>query len=93
MLIARVVGTMNATLKHPDFEGHKILLVQPLTDDLSKEKGEAFLAVDTVQAGVGATVLVVREGGSARIAVGKDDAPVHAAILGIVDMVGDQRVG
>lgn len=91
MLIAKVIGTMNATLKHPDYEGHKILLVQPLGDDLA-EKGDAFLAVDTVQAGVGATVLVVREGGSARIAVGKDDAPVHAAILGIVDMVGDKTI-
>ncbi|MBM3269613.1 MAG: EutN/CcmL family microcompartment protein [Candidatus Sericytochromatia bacterium] len=91
MLIAKVVGTMNATLKHPAFEGRKILLVQPLTDDL-REKGEVFLAVDTVQAGVGATVLVAREGGSARIAAGDESSPIHAAILGIVDMVGDQPV-
>ena len=91
MLIAKVIGTMNATLKHPDYEGRTILLVQPLSDDL-QEKGDPFLAVDTVQAGTGATVLGVREGGSARIAVGKDDAPIHAAILGIVDMVGDKTI-
>jgi microcompartment protein CcmK/EutM len=90
MLIARVIGTINATLKHEAFEGHKILLVQPLTDDL-KDKGDPFLAVDVVQAGVGATVLVAREGGSARIAVGDDHAPIHAAILGIVDMVGESK--
>jgi ethanolamine utilization protein EutN len=82
---------MNATLKHEAFKGLKVLLVQPLTDDL-QEKGETFLAVDVVQAGIGATVLVAMEGGSARIAVGDDNAPVHAAILGIVDMVGDKTV-
>ncbi len=91
MLLAKVIGTMNATLKHAAFEGHKILLVQPLTDDL-QEKGETFLAVDVVQAGIGATVLVAREGGSARIAAGDDSAPIHAAILGIVDMVGDKHI-
>ena len=91
MLLARVIGTMNATLKHPAFEGHKILLVEPLSDELSR-KGDPFLAVDCVQAGVGATVLVAREGGSARIAVGDDKAPIHAAILGIVDFAGDRKI-
>jgi ethanolamine utilization protein EutN len=91
MLLAKVIGTMNATLKHESCEGHKLLLVQPLTEDL-EPKGDPFIAVDSVQAGVGATVLVVREGGAARISAGQDDAPIHAAILGIVDMVGDRRI-
>lgn len=91
MLIARVIGTMNATLKHPLLEGAKILLIQPLTDDL-EPKGTPFLAIDTVQAGVGATVVAVREGGSALIAYGNKEAPVHAAILGIVDELKGQPV-
>ncbi len=91
MLLARVIGTMNATLKHPAYDGHKILLVEPLSDSLER-KGDPFLAIDTVQAGVGATVLVAREGGSARMAVGDDKAPIHAAILGIVDFAGDRDV-
>lgn len=88
MLLAKVIGTMNATLKHPRLEGSTILMLQPLSDDLTP-KGAPFLAVDTVQAGVGATVLAVREGGSAQMAFGNKNAPVHAAILGIVDQVGD----
>ena len=92
MLIARVIGTMNATLKHPAYEGQKILLVEPLSDDTLERRGDPFLAVDCVQAGVGATVLVAREGGSARMAVGDDSAPIHAAIMGIVDFVGERKI-
>lgn len=86
MLLAKVIGTMNATLKHPSFDGRTILLVQPLTDGL-ESTGAPFLAIDTVQAGIGATVLVTREGGSARIAARDEGAPIHAAILGIVDQL------
>ncbi|MEB3237455.1 MAG: EutN/CcmL family microcompartment protein [Candidatus Sericytochromatia bacterium] len=91
MLLAKVTGTVVATLKHPDLEGHKLMQVQPIQPDGSP-KGAAFVAIDLVQAGPGATVLVAREGGSARIAVGKDDAPVHAVILGIVDAVAGRPV-
>lgn len=91
MLLAKVTGTVVATLKHPDLEGHKLMQVQPIQPDGSP-KGAAFVAIDLVQAGPGATVLVAREGGSARIAVGKDDAPVHAVILGIVDAVAGRSV-
>lgn len=91
MILAKVIGTMNATLKHPRLEGRKVLLIQPLSEEL-QPSGTPFLAIDTVQAGIGATVLAVREGGSALIACGDPQAPIHAAILGIVDQVGDQKV-
>ncbi|HEY9765819.1 MAG TPA: EutN/CcmL family microcompartment protein [Chroococcales cyanobacterium] len=91
MMLGKVIGTVNSTLKHEALKGSKLLLVQPLSEDLAS-KGVAFVAVDTVQAGIGATVLVGREGGSARIAMGNDRAPVHAAIFGIVDLVKEQRI-
>ena len=91
MMLAKVIGTMNATLKHPLLEGSKILMLQPLSENL-EPKGAPFLAVDKVQAGVGATVLAVKEGGSAQIAYGSKEAPVHAAVLGIVDQVGDLSI-
>lgn len=91
MMLAKVIGTVTATLKHPRLEGHKLMMVQPLSDTL-EPKGAPFIAVDTVQAGIGATVVLAREGGSALIAIGDKQAPVHAAILGIVDAVGDRRV-
>ena len=86
MQIARVVGTVVATQKHPKFEGAKLLLVQPVTlDDMPK--GPALLAIDSVGAGVHEKVLVVIEGRAAGEALGKKGAPVDAAIIGIIDHV------
>jgi len=86
MQIARVVGTVVSTQKHPKFEGAKLLLVQPLNLDDSP-RGTALLAVDGVGAGVHETVLIVLEGRAAGEALGKKAAPVDAAIVGIVDAI------
>ena len=86
MQLARVVGTVVSTQKHPKFEGAKLLLVQPLTLD-DKPRGTALLAVDAVGAGVREKVLVVIEGRAAGEALGRKGAPVDAAIVGIVDAV------
>lgn len=86
MQIGRVVGTVVATRKHRKIEGAKLLLVQPLTLDLAP-KGVAVLAIDSVGAGVGETVLLVIEGKAAGDALRRKAAPVDAAIIGIVDSV------
>lgn len=86
MQLARVVGTVVSTHKHPKFEGAKLLLVQPLALDDSP-RGTALLAVDSVGAGVHEKVLVVIEGRAAAEAVGRKGTPVDAAIVGIVDSV------
>ena len=91
MRIARVVGTVVATRKNPKFEGAKLLLVQPLTLDRDPAGG-ALLAVDRLGAGVGETVLVVLEGKAAVRALGRPDAPVDAAVVGIVDTVSVEEV-
>ena len=84
MQIARVIGTLVSTQKHPKFEGAKLLLVQPLNPDDSP-RGTALLAVDGVGAGVHEKVLIVLEGRAAGEALGKKAAPVDAAIVGIID--------
>ena len=91
MTLARVVGTVVATQKHRNFEGAKLLLVQPITLD-DTPRGVALLAVDAVGAGVNEKVLVVIEGRAAAEAVGRKGTPVDAAIIGIVDRVDvDER--
>ena len=90
MQIARVVGTVVATQKHPKFEGAKLLLVQPVTLD-DRPKGAVLLAVDTVGAGVHEKVLLVIEGRAAGEALGKKAAPVDAAVIGIIDAVDIQE--
>jgi microcompartment protein CcmK/EutM len=51
-----------------------------------KPEGGYLVAVDTVDAGVGETVLIV-SGSSARLAAGMKDCPVDAAVVGIIDAV------
>jgi microcompartment protein CcmK/EutM len=87
MLLAQVVGTVNATVKQPAFEGQTLLSVEPRTEDWRPTGEPAFLALDFAQAGPGDRVLVVREGGASRLTLGIEDAPVHAVIVGIVDEV------
>jgi microcompartment protein CcmK/EutM len=84
--VARVVGTLVSTQKHPKFEGARLLLVQPLNLD-DTPRGHVMLAVDGVGAGVHEKVLIVLEGRAAGEALGRRAAPVDAAIIGIVDQM------
>jgi microcompartment protein CcmK/EutM len=85
MILARVVGTVVATRKDERLLSQKLLLARPV-DPSGKLDGGYLVAVDTVDAGVGETVLIV-SGSSARMAAGMKDRPVDAAIIGIVDHV------
>ena len=84
MILGRVVGTVVASQKHDKYHGSKLLLVQPL-DLKGGSDGEELIAVDSVGAGAGETVLIVQEGRSTSLAMGTDLAPANAAIVGIVD--------
>ena len=86
MILSRVIGTSVASVHHPSYDGRKVLICEALLTDQSPT-GQTFLAVDAVQAGVGDTVLVAREGNCARQILGDPEAPLHAVILGIVDQV------
>ena len=85
MILAKVVGTVVAIRKDPRLVSSKLLVARP-TDPRGKADGGYLIAVDTVDAGVGETVLIV-SGSSARMAAGLKDCPVDAAIVGIVDAV------
>ena len=85
MILAKVVGTVVATRKDERLVASKLLVARPL-DPSGVPDGNYLVAVDTVDAGVGETVLIV-SGSSARMAQGYKDSPVDAAIIGIVDQV------
>ena len=83
MLIAKVMGSAVATLKHELLNTTKLLLVSP-ADAAGNVTGQPFLAVDLVGAGEGELV-VVSQGSSARAAAGNNASPADAAIVGILD--------
>ena len=86
MIIARVIGNVVASQKHASHEGKKILLLQPL-DLEGGAQGDVIVALDSVDAGVGDRVLAVQEGFSAMTSVGHRDAPIDAAVIGVVDLL------
>lgn len=92
MILGKVMGTVVSTVKHPEYVGHKLLIVQPV-DCAGAPAGESFLAVDDVQAGVGDTVLAIREGNGARQIFHKTDFPIRAVIVGIVDEINVPQSG
>ena len=87
MILARIVGTVVATRKDPRLVSNKLLLARPVDPrDSSRLEGAYLVAVDTVDAGIGETVLIV-SGSSARMASGMKDCPVDAVVVGIIDTI------
>lgn len=82
MLVGKVVGSVVATRKNENLLGNKFMLVKPLKD--ISEKRDTIVAIDHVGAGIGEIVLVAT-GSAARIGCDMANAPIDAAIVGIVD--------
>lgn len=86
MKIARVTGTVVSTIQAPAFAGRKLLLCDLLNPE-GDATGAYLIAVDTVGAGEGETVLLLDEGNGARQVLGDPQAPVRTVVVGIVDAV------
>lgn len=83
MWLGKIVGTVVAPTKDDSLVGAKLLIVQPLNLD-GMNTISTQVAVDTVGAGNGETVLVV-SGSTAQRLTGKVDSAIDAAIVGIVE--------
>jgi ethanolamine utilization protein EutN len=86
MFLALVLGSVVSTVKHPAYNGTKLMIVQPLKPD-GEAADDSLLAVDTVGAGPGEKVLVVRQGAAAAQVLGVPRPPIRSVIVGIVDRV------
>lgn len=85
MKFAIVTGNVVCTRKDEKISGTKLLLVQPVNDNLDND-GTAMVAIDSVGAGEGELVLIVT-GSSSRMTDITQDRPVDCTIMGIVDYV------
>lgn len=81
MLIGKVVGYVVSTRKCDNLVGNKFMIVEPIP---SLKIENRIVAVDKVGAGIGELVLVA-QGSAARIGCGNPQAPIDAAIVGIID--------
>lgn len=82
MIIGKVVGSIFSTRKNEKLVGNKFMIVEPIE---SMRKNESRLvAIDNIGAGIGEYVLVA-QGSAARVGCDEADAPIDAAIVGIID--------
>ena len=86
MKIGKITGTVVSTIHLPIITGQRMLLVD-LLDLEGQTTGDYVIAIDTVDAGAGETVLILDEGTGARQVLGEPDAPIRAVVVGIVDEV------
>ena len=86
MQLARVIGTVVATVKNDSLEGRKLLIVQSLNKNLDAQ-GKPMVAIDSVGAGVGELVFWCR-GKEASFPFKREDTPTDCTIIAIVDSDG-----
>lgn len=91
MQLARVIGTVVATVKEPSLTGRKLMLIQPLTSNLLPA-GKPLVAVDAVGAGKGELVFWCR-GKESSFPFLPVEVPTDCTIVGIVDSPGHIRTG
>ncbi len=84
MFLARVVGEVVATIKHPHLAAQRLLVVRP-ERTAERPQPASVIAVDTVDSGIGDRVVVADEGNTASQVLGKPRGPVRTVIVGVVD--------
>jgi ethanolamine utilization protein EutN len=87
MQIARVIGHVTSTVKHPALNGWRMLVVQTL-DQNDQADAEPLIAIDNLGSRRGDTVMITSDGASVRELMGTDNTPVRWAVLGVMDETG-----
>lgn len=82
MLIGKVSGSVVSTRKSDNLVGNKFMIVDVL--EHMQNGAKQIVAIDKIGAGIGEYVLVA-QGSAARVGTGMSEAPIDAAIVGIID--------
>ncbi len=91
MYLGRVVGRVWSTIKHPSLEGHRLLVVQPVSPEL-RPTGKAIVATDATGAGAGELIYWCR-GKESSFAFLPEEITTDFCIVGIVDELRVRRTG
>ena len=83
MQLGHVLGTATATVKHPSFQGERLLVVQLEQHD-GRPEGEPVLAFDRLGAGRGDRVLLTNDGQILQEMIGKT-TPGRWSVMGLPD--------
>ncbi len=83
MQIGQVLGTATSTVKHPSFQGERLLIVQLQGKD-GRDDGEPVLAFDRFGAGRGDRVFLTNDGKALQDLIGSE-TPGRWSVLGLPD--------
>jgi len=83
MLIAKVIGTTISTIKDPTLIGQKLLILRQ-SDETGTPFGKPYVAVDTLDAGIGDLVLTAHGSGGRQTDITRN-SPVDAVIMAVID--------
>jgi len=83
MLIAKVIGTTISTIKDEKLVGRKLLILRQ-SDETGAPYGKPYVAVDTLDAGIGDLVLTAHGSGGRQTHITKN-SPVDAVIMAVID--------
>lgn len=85
MKFGKIIGRVVSTQKVESFEGLKLVLVQPINEEL-KNVGTALVAVDTLSSDIGQIIYYETSKEASRI-IEREMNPCDAAIMGIIDEI------
>ena len=86
MIIGKVSGQITMTINHHAYDGRTLLIVDRLNPE-GEPSGGYLIAVDSIGAGAGQTVLVVDEGTGAQQILACPGAPIRSVVVGIIDEI------
>ena len=86
MFLARVIKRVVSTEKHQSYMGKTVLVVQPINPD-GTDKGDEWVAIDYVSAGIGNIVVCGGAPGVAKTVFDLELAPIRTLIMAIVDHI------
>lgn len=84
MQLGIVIGHATATIKHPSFEGWRLVVAQPLNVRREPE-ADPVVAIDKFNSASGQTIILNSDGRGAREYIGNEHSPVRYFVVGIVD--------
>jgi ethanolamine utilization protein EutN len=91
MFIGKVIGNVVCTQKDESLVGLKLLVVQPLTDDL-KPKGKPIIAIDTIRQSGQGDIVYMGKSRESSLPLGKELTASDAGILGIIENYNIQKM-
>ena len=91
MRLAKVLGNIVCTIKNPELQGTKLMVIQPI-DGQHRPQGKPMIAIDSIGAGAGEIVIWCR-GKEASFPFEPNTVPTDCTITGIVDWVNVEWKG